>query len=504
MARIVTDYLDHTAETYPDKPAFIDRKRSISFRELQNEAHHIASEIIALGLWKQPVVVYLNKSVECIAAFEGVTYSGNFYSPLDTKMPPERIHKIIDRLKPSAVITDSEHKSEAEEFSEGAHVILYDEAQKNAINYEGIENAKNRIIDTDILYVLFTSGSTGIPKGAIISHRNLIDFTEWLAEKLHFNNETVFANQSPFYFSMSVVDIYQALRAGGSDFIVPEILFNQPAKLMHYLDEHKVSYINWVPSILQFISALKALNRPHLSSMKTISFGGEVFQTKHLNRWMNEYPEVKFVNLFGPTETTDTCTYYEIARHFDDNEMLPIGYSCRNKECFLLDENDTPVTKPEILGEICVRGSGIGYGYYNDPENTAKAFVQNPLNTAYPEIIYRTGDLAKYNEYGEMVYVCRKDFQIKHLGRRIELGEIEAAVSAVDGIEDCCCLYDSENVKIVLFYAGDTDNTKLNNSLKVSLPDYMLPGRYIKLEQMPLNLNGKIDRQKLKEFMKGE
>lgn len=504
MARIVTDYLDHTAETYPDKPAFVDRRRSISFRELQNEAHHIASEIIALGLWKQPVVVYLNKSVECIAAFEGVTYSGNFYSPLDTKMPPERIHKIIDRLKPSAVITDSEHKSEAEEFSEGAHVILYDEAQKNAINYEGIENAKNRIIDSDVLYVLFTSGSTGTPKGAIISHRGIIDLMGWATHDLGFGHDTVFANQSPFSFSFSVFEIYQTLKHGATTYITPEELFAQPARLMHYFNDNNADTLICVPSLLQMLSQLGVLEKIHVNSLKNIFFGGELFQMKYFNRWRREYPNVRFMISFGPTEVTDTCVYYEIKRHFRDDEVLPAGITCSNKDCFILDESNRLITEPGILGEMCVRGSGISYGYYNDPENTAKAFVQNPLNTSYPEIIYRTGDLVRYNEYGEFVYVCRKDFQIKHKGIRIELGEIEAAVSSFSEIEDCCCLYDSERQRITLFYTGKIDRSDLDSKLKVLLPDYMIPRKYVQLEIMPHNMNGKIDRPRLKEYMKEE
>lgn len=502
MVRIVTDYLDQTAKLYPDKAAFIDERRTMTFSGLQEESRRIAGRIIELGLRKNPVAVYLNKSVECIAAFMGTAYSGNFYSPIDTKMPAERIRRIIDRLKPSAIITDESHMAEAEEFSQGAGVILYEEAQRVPADIGAVERAKSSVIDSDVLYVLFTSGSTGTPKGVTIPHRGVIDLAEWLAYKLGHCSESVIANQAPFYFSMSVVDIYSTLKNGATMFIVPEQLFTQPARLMQYVHDRKINTVNWIPSLMQMLSMLKALNRPHIDSLHTVSFGGEVLQTKHLNRWREEYPNVKFWDLYGPTEVTDTCTYYEIKRPFADDELLPVGYSCENKDCFLLSDNDKLITQPGILGEICVRGSGLAYGYYNDPQNTAKAFVQNPLNTSYPETIYRTGDLARYNEHGELVYVCRKDFQIKHMGRRIELGEIEAAVSSVDGVEDCCCLYDSDRMIITLYYVGKTEREILGESLKKLLPDYMIPGKYIRLPEMPHNLNGKIDRQKLKAMMK--
>ena len=503
MARIVTDYLDQTAKRFPEKVAFVDEKRSITFSQLQEEAHHIASKIIDIGLYKKPILVYLDKSIEVVSAFEGITYSGNFYSPIDTHMPEERIAKIVEKLMPVAIVTDEVHKKEAERILEGGVILTYEEALKKPINMNKIAETTSRIIDSDVLYVLFTSGSTGTPKGVIISHKGIVDLSEWIAKDLRFDENIVFGNQSPFYFSFSVYEIYQTLRNGSTTYIIPQKLFSQPTKLMTFLEENKVNTIIWVPSILTFISTLKALNRPHLSYIKNIFFGAESFQTKHLNRWMDEYPEARFINLFGPTEVTDTCTWYEIDRRFDDGELLPIGKSCTNKDCFLLDDGRL-VTEPGQMGEICMRGSGVAYGYYNDPDRTEEVFIQNPLNNAYKETIYCTGDLGRYNERGEMVYVCRKDFQIKHRGRRIELGEIETAVTALDGVSECCCLYDSNKLRIVLFYTGSIEGKEISERLKESLPDYMIPGKRVQLDSMPHNLNGKIDRQVLKAMLESE
>ena len=500
MARIATDYLDITVRKYPDKVAFVDDKREMTFKQLQVEAHHIATSLIRSGFYKQPVLVYLDKSVEVIAAFQGVAYSGNFYSPIDTHMPKERIAKIVDKLQPVAIVTDRLHREEAKNILSGGTVI-YEDVQKEAINTDLIRKTVDRVIDSDVLYVLFTSGSTGTPKGVIISHKGIVDLSEWITNTLGFNGKTVFGNQSPFYFSFSVYEIYQTLKNGCTTYIVPQRLFSQPTKLMTYLDENEVDTIIWVPSMLTILSTLRALNRPHLSHLKNIFFGAESFQVKHLNRWMDEYPDARFINLFGPTEVTDTCTWYEIKRRFAENELLPIGDACKNKDVFLLDDGKL-VSEPGVIGEICMRGSGVAYGYYNDPERTAEAFIQNPLNTTYHETIYCTGDLGRYNERGELVYVCRKDFQIKYGGRRIELGEIETAASAIEGVDDCCCLYDSDKLRIVLFYIGNTGEKSINKQLKEKLPDYMVPGTIIHLESMPHNLNGKIDRQALKAMLR--
>lgn len=501
MAIVVTDYLDKTAEAYPDKIAFVDEKRKITFQELRTEAHHIANVLIESDIFKQPVIVYLDKSVECVAAFSGVTYSGNFYSPIDTHMPKERIAKIVDKLSPAAIVTDRMHYEEAKKIiGDGKVLVLYEDAQQIAVDIALIQKTVDKVIDSDILYVLFTSGSTGTPKGVIISHKGIVDLTEWITDALEFNENIIFGNQSPFYFSFSVYEIYQTLKNGCTTYIIPQKLFSQPTKLMVYLDENMVNTIIWVPSMLTIISTLRALNKPHLNHLKNVFFGAESFQVKHLNRWMDEYPDARFINLFGPTEVTDTCTWYEIKKRFEDNELLPIGKACKNKDVFLLDDGKL-VSEPGVMGEICMRGSGVAYGYYNDPERTAEAFVQNPLNTTYHETIYCTGDLGKYNDQGELVYVCRKDFQIKYGGRRIELGEIETAASAIEGVEDCCCLYDSDKLRIVLFYVGKIDEKKINEQLKEKLPDYMVPGKRIQLDSMPHNLNGKIDRQALKAVL---
>lgn len=219
---------------------------------------------------------------------------------------------------------------------------------------------------------------------------------------------------------------------------------------------------------------------------------------KQLNVWRQYLPDTVYANLYGPTEITDACTYYIVDREFADDEPLPIGRPMRNTEILVLDEQDRAVTEPGQVGELCVRGTSLAVGYYNNPEKTAAAFVQNPLQTAYEERIYRTGDLVKYNDRYELIYLSRKDFQIKHMGHRIELGEIETAVSSLDGVASCCCLYNQEARQLTLFLEGEEfTREQINRELSDLLPHYMLPGRVICLKSLPLNANGKIDRPKL-------
>lgn len=501
MARVITDYLDLVVKKYPDKLAVSLDKQELTFKGLQVISKKIATSIIKKGLKNNPIIILLDKSPKTIVSLMGVAYSGNYYTILDNTMPVDRMKKIIEILSPKILITDEKNFKIATDIFSSEKILLYEQMR----DFEHtddllIQDRVKSIIDTDILYILFTSGSTGDPKGVIISHKATIAYTEWGTKAFNVDCNTIIGNQTPFYFSMSVFDIFQMIKNGSTLYIIPKIMFSFPMLLLRFISEKKINLIYWVPSALCLVANLKALGKVDISCVDKVLFAGEVMPAKQYNLWKNALPKAYFANLYGPTETTDICNYYPILREINDDEVIPIGNACENAEILILDENDRMAAKNEI-GELCVKGSILAYGYFGNKKQTEKAFIQNPINDEYPEIIYRTGDLVRYNCRDELIFVCRKDFQIKHMGHRIELGEVELAISSHPDVERVCCLYDEKRKEIVTFYIGSANIDNLSDFIRLKVPKYMLPNKFYKLKSFPININGKIDRIKLREML---
>ncbi len=499
MVRVVTDYLEKTIQQYANKVAYVDINRSITFFKLQDEAYRVASYFIRNKVKKMPVLIFMDKSVSCISSFMGVAYSGNFYSPIDTKMPQARIEKIVSTLKPKVIITNQEHIEQIKVLAKDCNIVTFEELMNEQKNDNLIHKVRNEIIDTDILYVLFTSGSTGIPKGVIINHRAVVDFIEWISDCYHFDGNTVFANQAQLYFDLSIQDVFAPIRNGSTTVLIPNRYFSAPTRVWKMMVDNNVDTIVWIPSMLSMFANLDFLKNAQRLHLRNVLFCGEVMPTKQLNYWINKYPDAVYANLYGPTECTEACTYYNIKRKFGDNEVLPIGIPCENTSAIIVDENDRVITDPYCIGELCIRGTSLSMGYYGNKEKTEESFVQDPSQNEYRELVYRTGDLVKYNNQQELVYVGRKDFQIKKHGFRIELGEIEAVFSSISTIDYCCCLFKKEEEKLILIYTGDTNEDILIKQATECLQDYMRPDEYIKCDNMLFNLNGKIDRKALQE-----
>ena len=494
MQKNILEYLEQTVKAYPDKTAFSSGKEAMTFYEVYSEARAIGSFLGREGYYGEPIAVIMDKHPRTVTAFFGIIYAGCFYVCIDEKMPEARMRAILDKLSPRAIICDKRNIRTAQVL-DVPKVYLYDELLNTEVSSRALTEIRQKQSSTDPIYVVFTSGSTGTPKGVVACHRSVIDYTETLCEALEFSSNTVFGNQTPLYFDAPLKEIMPTLKLGATTYFIPKMLFSFPVKLVEFLDEHKINTICWVVSALVQISSLGALEQHTPKHLTTVAFGSEMFPRKQYDLWREALPDARFFNLYGPTEATGMSCYWAADRQLGTDEPIPIGRPFDNTDIILLDEEN----KRAERGEICIRGTCLTMGYYNDDEKTNAVFVQNPLNTAYTELIYRTGDIGRINERGELVFICRKDSQIKHQGHRIELGEIEAAALKSESVRKACCVYDNNAKRIVLFIVGDAEERSVGKELAQYLPRYMIPAVIEKLSELPFTANGKIDRKGLRE-----
>jgi D-alanine--poly(phosphoribitol) ligase subunit 1 len=485
-----------------DKVAVREQNREYTFAEIERFAKNCAALIgRRTSAVRQPVPVFLPKSGQNIVADIGILYSGNAYANLDIKSPPQRLKGMLDNLNPDVIVTAVQHVAALKALGMAEEkLLLVEEAMRDQVLYDNAALLKrlDSIIDTDPYCFIHTSGSTGAPKGVALNHRSTIDFVDWAFDRLNLDGSEVMGSLAPIYFDAYTLEFCTMMAKGATWAVVPENLAMFPVKLVEFVASNPINFIFWVPTIMVNIANLDLLAKVNLDRLTKVFFIGEVFPTKHLNYWRRHLPGAMFVNLYGPIEITVACTYYIVDREFSDDEKLPVGFPCRNTEILILNDQNQPA-KVEEQGEICVRGSSLALGYYNNPERTTKGFIQNPLNPHYPELIYRTGDIGYWNQGGEIMFLGRRDFQIKHLGYRIELGEIEHAVLQVEGIRNCCVVYSQDKKEITLFYEGDKELSPafIRERLSGTLPKYMLPTVFHWMELMPRNPNGKIDRAQL-------
>lgn len=497
------EYFEFTVEKYSSKLAVLDKNGALTFSDLRNRAQALASDIIGItSKINQPIGIYLpTKTADSLISLLAVLYSGNFYIPLDIKNPVSRLGSILENLEPEAVISSVRYMTTliAAGVDKNKIVLIEESPSEVSANIQKQFTVRTgHVIDTDPAYIIYTSGSTGLPKGVVVPHRGIIDYIDWARDCFLINDTTIIGNQAPFYFDNSTLDIYLCFATGATLVLIPEELFMFPVRLLEFMVQTEVNFIFWVPAALINVANVDILDKTALPRLEKILFAGEIMPVKHLNCWIKSFPNALFANLYGPTEITVDSTYYIVDRTFEEHEALPIGKPCRNTDILILD-GDKEVTEQGVRGELCVRGSSLALGYWNNIEKTEAAFSLNPLNPHYPERIYRTGDLVHLNEHAEIIFDGRMDFQIKHLGYRIELGEIEHAILALAEIGNACVLYNQEEKVITLFYEAkmDISLSAFRRQLLNTLPNYMLPKAYHRFDKLPKNQNGKIDRQKL-------
>ena len=498
MITNVLTYLKRAAQNAPEQCAFADQSQSLTYGQVWRAACSIGGALRRRlnGCRNRPILVSIDRRAAVPVAFLGVTCSGNFYVPLDLTLPEKRLRDIYNTMKPASIVLAAA-ESVPLPFAQCPVLSVADLSDEPDYALADLTIAEG--LDTDPLYCIFTSGSTGVPKGVLVSHRSVIDMAEQFTTAFGFDATAVFGNQAPFDFDVSVKDIYIALCNAACVQVLEKPLFLMPKRLIARLNERRVNPLIWAAAAMKILSALRTFDSVKPLYLRQVMFSGELLPCKVLNDWRAHMPDARYVNLYGPTEITCNCTYYIVDRPYADDEILPIGKPFVNSGVFLCSGSEE-VTAPGDIGELCVRGTCLALGYYENPEKTAEAFCQNPLQSAYPERIYRTGDLAKRLPDGNLLFVGRADSQVKHMGHRIELGEIEVAANALPSVHYACCLHDAAREKLVLFcQAEENDSKALLQQLKAVLPEYMLPNRVVFLDQMPANRTGKIDRVLLRQ-----
>ncbi len=477
----------NTVTKYPQKIAVADQKSKYTYEELFEKVKSITS-LLAKYKTKKPIIIFAGRDIDTIAQILAVIGSGNYYIPLDSSLPKVKLEAILNDAKPVAILGKKEDFKMVKELNYKADFYTVSDKGNEEAKFAALKGAEP-------LYMVYTSGSTGKPKGVLKSHSAVLSFLKTFSDLFPFEEDTIIGNQAPLFFDASAKDLYLSIYNGATLEIIPTEKFVLPVGLINYLNERKINWICWVPSALYVVSQLNTFMEVKPKYLRRVFFVGEVFPIKQLNKWIENLPNVKFTNLYGSSEIAGVCCYYEVNNNLNDMNVLPLGKALPNCDITLRNENQI-IKDSNVTGEIFICSPALALGYYNDEEKTKSVFFKEGNNR-----IFQSGDLAYYDEDGNLCFVSRKDYQIKHKGRRIELGEIETACDNLSEINKSCCLYDEKRKMITLFCEPnkkDLTSQEIKNLLKDKVADYMIPDRIKLYERLPLNANGKIDRQALK------
>lgn len=494
----ILDYLERTEEKYPEHIAVDDGAVRLTWKELAEMSRRAGSMVAPYIRSGDPVVILAEKSAVTLAAMLGTVYAGGFYVIVDPTLPAPRIQSIFWQLQPEAVVTEMDTVPRLEQTGYIGNIFILNDVVQGVVYPDLLESRRNKSRESDLLYGIFTSGSTGNPKGITVSHKAVIDFIGHFTEIFGLTEKEHIGNQAPFDFDVSVKDIYSCIMTGAALILIPRAMFSMPSRLLDYLCEKQVTIMIWAVSALTLVSALKGLSYRPPVHVKKIMFSGEVMPAKHLERWRKVLPHTEFVNLYGPTEITCNCTWYRIPEDFDETEKLPVGRPFPGRKVFLLDSEERKITESGNTGEICVAGESLAEGYYGNRVETEKKFMEYTSVDGKKERCYRTGDLGYFDDNGILYFVGRKDFQFKHMGHRIEPEEIEVTMNALSGVEKSCCVLDRKKNRIIAFYMGSDSPAEVRRQLKEKLPVYMIPHKILQTRNIPMNKNGKTDREHLK------
>lgn len=499
----IINLLENAKNNFCDKTIYEFKDESLTVSQVYEKTLSVATKISQNSLENQPIVVISNKNINIPSIYLGIAYSNCFYIPLSTEMPKSKIESILNLTEAKIIVSDEESAEFVSSLNFCGKKISIEECIKTKIDNDLIEKRKDNILDKNPLYVIFTSGSTGMPKGVVTSHLSVVDYVSTFAETFDINKDEIMGNQAPLDYIAAIRDMYIPLIKGCKTVFIPKSFFSTPKILFEYLNDKKITTICWVSAALSLCCTLNVFEEIKPLYLKKVFFTGSVFDYKHLNIWKNMLPSATFVNHYGPTEITASCTYFVVDNSKEYTANVPIGKAFKNRKVFVLND-DNKLAKTLEKGEICVSGCCLALGYYKNESKTKECFTQNPLNTSFEEKIYHTGDLGFYDKNGILNFVGRKDNQIKHMGHRVELDEIENTLSALNGINECCCVYNYKKSIITLFYSGSVSPAEISKFLREKLPSFMIPRKFVSLESLPKLFNGKIDRQQIKKQVEEE
>jgi amino acid adenylation domain-containing protein len=518
MSYILQQLLTRSASLHPENVAVWARGRSLTYRQLQERSNQLAHLLCARGVKKgDRVGLFFPKCVESLVCMFGVLKAGGVYVPLDPQAPADRIGYIIGNCGIRVLLTTREKRNlltpavlDSLDFC-----LMTDESGTNgtgrivvpwAMLGEHPESSAPALTltETDLAYILYTSGSTGRPKGVMLSHQNALTFVEWCAAKFNIKPEDRLSNHAPLHFDLSVFDVYNAIEAGATVYLVTEDLALFPATLAKFIEDQAITVWYSVPSALILLLLHSNLEPGKISQLRTILFAGEVFPMKYLRQLAELLPNVELYNLYGPTET-NVCTYYQVERKsLTDLDKLPIGIACENTEVFAVNDQDEVVTQPGGSGELYVRGPCVTYGYWGDQDKTRRMVEPNRFQQNFEEKIYRTGDLVSLREDGNYDFLGRRDSMIKSRGYRIELGEIESALLSHPGVREAAAVAIPDEIVgnrikavIAAHAAQSLQAVELQQYCAARIPKYMIPEHIEFRESLPKTSTGKIDRVQL-------
>lgn len=517
MVYLLPHLLSNAASQSPEQIAVVAGRESISYRELDRSSDRVAAVLAANGVVRgDRVGLFLPKSLGAIVGLYGIMKAGATYVPIDPAAPSARAAYIIENCGIRCLLTSgAKATSVGEMLAKGApleRLVLMDDTAFTGsstipvVKWADVASFAGPVpslasIETDLAYILYTSGSTGVPKGVMISHRNSLTFVDWAHDAVGATSSDRFSSHAPLHFDLSVFDLYVAAKAGATLVLVPEGLSSFPFRLAEWIETEKISVWYSVPTILSLLVRSGNLARFSYAKLRTIVFAGEVFPVKYLRDLMGLIPNAAYFNFYGPTET-NVITYYTVPPIPDDRTApIPIGRACANMDVFAIADDGKKVVRPGQTGELYARGSFVAQGYWGDAEKTQRHFVANPLPNAWGDTAYRTGDIVTLDDDGNFVFLGRCDDMVKSRGYRIELGEVETTLYRHAGVREAAVVAVPDTAIgnrlvafVVLVESEGVDAEDLHEFCGNHLPRYMVPESIELRDSLPKTSTGKVDK----------